>query len=160
MNLRVLLCSCIAVLPFTATADEVYSWVDESGVRHFSDKPPQGAEREQIKGSITSGTLKKDKFNTMQPYTPPRPAKLSNPIDSPEEVNTPVTVDDPEDEEKEKSASNKRSNELKSLNQQIKGYDKQERIKEIEEGRNNDTPSKPQKLNQKLKAYNDSKTKS
>lgn len=105
MNLRVLLCSCIAVLPFTAMADEVYSWVDESGVRHFSDKPPQGAEREQIKGSITSGTLKKDKFNTMQPYVPPRPSKLSNPINSPEEVKGSVPVEASEDGDKEKSAS-------------------------------------------------------
>lgn len=160
MNLRILLFSCIAVLPFTAMADEVYSWVDESGVRHFSDKPPQGADREKIKGEITSGTLKKDKFNTMQPYIPPRPAKLSNPIDSPVEVEVPAAADDSEDDEKEKSVSNKRSNELKSLNQQIKGYSKQDRIKEIEEGQNNDTPSTPQKLNQKLKAYNESKTKS
>lgn len=159
MNLRVLLCSCIAVLSLTATADEVYSWVDEDGVRHFSDKPPQGAEREQIKGSIASGTLKKDKFNTMQPYTPPKPAELSQSIGSPDEIKVPVSIDDSEGNVKKKSASNKRSNELKSLNQQIKGYDKRERIKEIEEGRNNDTPSKPQKLNQKLKAYNDSKTK-
>lgn len=80
MNLRIILLAFIATMSCTASADEVYSWVDSKGVRHFSDKPPQGVERTSVRGEISSGELKRDKFNTMKPYTPPTPTKLIQPV--------------------------------------------------------------------------------
>lgn len=80
MNLRIILLAFIATMSCTASADEVYSWVDSKGVRHFSDKPPQGVERASVRGEISSGELKREKFNTMQPYTPPTPTKLIQPV--------------------------------------------------------------------------------
>lgn len=100
MNVKVLLLSCLVAYPLAAAADEVYSWVDSSGIRHFSDKPPQGLERGQVKGEITTGKLKKNKFNAMIPYVPPTPEKLSTPINATDSEETPSTSPDsskPED---------------------------------------------------------------
>jgi len=55
MKKRILLCSLIMSLPLCSTADELYRWVDEKGVKHFSNKPPQGAERAAVRGEVNSG---------------------------------------------------------------------------------------------------------
>lgn len=55
----------------TLTAGTIYTWTDSEGIKHYSDKPPQGDERAVVKGDIKSGELKVDKFNTMSTYKPP-----------------------------------------------------------------------------------------
>ena len=37
-----------ALLASTAAATEIYKWIDEDGVVHFSDQPREGAERVQL----------------------------------------------------------------------------------------------------------------
>lgn len=68
----------VAVNSPVSTAGKVYTWIDADGIKHFSDKPPQGAERRFVQGDIQAGELKVDKFNTMQPYVPPTAGSNKN----------------------------------------------------------------------------------
>ncbi len=173
MNLRIVLLGMLIALP--VSADQVYSWVDSDGVRHFSDKPPQGEERLSVKGDISSGQLKRDKFNTMQPYVPPTPAKLSQPISADSEEKGGASTNAPSSDASGGEAtgadggSDKTS--LQNRDQQLDGYSKAERIKEIKEakaqaiadnkaiqdGTKTKSTSKPKTISQKLKSYNASK---
>ncbi len=73
--MRLILSVCLVMVTIgssvVSAASTVYTWTDKEGVKHFSDKPPQGAERTSAQGEIRAGELKVDKFNTMQPYVPP-----------------------------------------------------------------------------------------
>jgi hypothetical protein len=42
---------CLAVAPLAA--QEIYRWVDENGVVHYSDQPREGAERVQVRAPMT-----------------------------------------------------------------------------------------------------------
>ena len=53
------------------TAGTIYTWTDSEGIKHFSDKPPQGEERLVVDGDIKTGKLRIDKFSSMSTYTPP-----------------------------------------------------------------------------------------
>jgi hypothetical protein len=43
-----LVLACLSVLPLAAGATEVYRWVDEDGVVHYSDQPHPGAEKMEV----------------------------------------------------------------------------------------------------------------
>jgi hypothetical protein len=173
MNLRIVLLGMLIALP--VSADQVYSWVDSDGVRHFSDKPPQGEERLSVKGDISSGQLKRDKFNTMQPYIPPTPTKLSQPINADSEgkegaSSNASSSDTSGGESKGKDGDSDKTS-LQSRDQQLDGYSKAARIKEIkdakaqaiadnkaiQDGTKTKSTSKPKTISQKLKSYNASK---
>lgn len=173
MNLRIVLLGMLIALP--VSADQVYSWVDSDGVRHFSDKPPQGQERLSVKGDISSGQLKRDKFNTMQPYVPPTPTKLSQPISADSEEKGGASSNMPSSKASggEATGTNGGSDKtsLQNRDQQLDGYSKAERIKEIkdakaqavadnkaiQDGTKTKSRSKPKTISQKLKSYNASK---
>jgi len=48
-----LVCLTLLALPATASAG-VYKWVDENGKVHFGDRPPADAEKQEIKGRIST----------------------------------------------------------------------------------------------------------
>ncbi|WP_339891947.1 DUF4124 domain-containing protein [Neptuniibacter pectenicola] len=165
MKKRILLCSLIMSLPLCSTADELYRWVDEKGVKHFSNKPPQGAERAAVRGEVNSGALNDRPLNTMQPYTAPvikaKPAEVDA---APDAVNK-EDADTPENAantDNTNTSGKKDKSKLQSRDQQLEAYNaaansKEARIKEIEAVKNKDKAT-PKTLNQKLKAYNDAKT--
>lgn len=66
-------------LPFLATdamaADEVYRWVDENGVVHFGDQPPQQGDAESVSIPNTSGI----EAQPSQDATPANPEALLDP---------------------------------------------------------------------------------
>ncbi|WP_162010844.1 DUF4124 domain-containing protein [Neptuniibacter caesariensis] len=53
------------------SAGTIYTWTDSDGIKHYSDKPPQGEERLVVQGDIRAGELKIDRFTSMKTYTPP-----------------------------------------------------------------------------------------
>lgn len=49
--MRLLLCLCLALLSFAAAAD-IYRWTDAQGKVHFSETPPAGAQRVEVKPQV------------------------------------------------------------------------------------------------------------
>ncbi len=163
-----LLCS---LLPLWAAAD-IYSWVDDQGVRHFSDKPPQGAEKGQVKGGVEPRRSSVP-INAMQPYIP-RPSRSNSAV-----VEEGVSASDSEGARESgqiSAATNQGKNDksvLKDIEGQRAGYNLQNRVDEIraeearevaekkaiQEGTKTKDFSKPDTLNEKLKAYNAHKIK-
>lgn len=78
IKLGLVLIGVFALAP-AVQAETVYTWVDSNGVKHFSDKPPQGNDRMQVAGEIQSGSLGIDKYSNMRPYDPPKSGKLVKP---------------------------------------------------------------------------------
>jgi hypothetical protein len=40
--------ACLVVLPFAAAAQQMYKWVDEKGVTHYTDSPPPSGNAQKI----------------------------------------------------------------------------------------------------------------
>jgi hypothetical protein len=161
MKKRILLCSFMMSLSLCSIADEMYSWVDESGVKHFSNKPPQGDERETVRGEVNFGKLNGTQLNTMQPFTRPQSTDPAKPTEnkaenkSVDETKTPVA----DDVDKTTQGKTDKSS-LQSRAQQLEDYNnggKAERIKEIKEASEQETSTTPKTISQKLQAYNASK---
>lgn len=49
--MRVLLCLCAGLMPLLASAD-IYRWTDAQGKVHFSETPPPGAQRVEVKPQV------------------------------------------------------------------------------------------------------------
>ncbi len=76
MKRSLLVVSLLVMTGLCSAESKLYTWTDKNGVKHFSDKPPQGSDRESIKGKVESGDLAKPHLNVMQQYTPPAAKKL------------------------------------------------------------------------------------
>jgi len=63
---RIALIAGIFLLATNLSAGEMYMWVDSEGVKHFSDRPPQRAEKAQVRGEVTTDVLRVDR-------RPPKP---------------------------------------------------------------------------------------
>lgn len=153
--------ACTSVL-----AEQVYRWKDESGKWHFSDVPPKGVNAEAVKFSnmsVVSMPKPAPRASGAEPGMPPEcapgyrgegecPDTSRARTQSAQGRETEVEVP-PEREQ----AGEVRKDRLETGSEQIKGYDKSERVKEIEE-RNEAARkyerSKPPTLNEKLRARN------
>lgn len=49
--MRFLLCLCAGLMPLLASAD-IYRWTDAQGKVHFSETPPAGAQRVEVKPQV------------------------------------------------------------------------------------------------------------
>jgi len=52
-----LLCCCL-LLALPVSANEIYRWVDDNGVVHFTDRPREGAERLTVRTATPSTTAR------------------------------------------------------------------------------------------------------
>ncbi|WP_286238401.1 DUF4124 domain-containing protein [Neptuniibacter halophilus] len=160
----------MALSPTLAVAD-IYSWVDEQGVRHFSDKPPQGAARSAVRGEVQSKASRAP-INAMQPFKPVIQPETASASETP--ADTAKGGDSSAESEPESRSAGTGSNnksDLKRLSQQKSGYSVQKRVAEIkaekaqaiadkkaiQQGSATKDFSKPDKLSKKLKNYNDAK---
>ena len=84
-------------LSATALAGDLYKWVDDKGVVHYSDTPPplntHKAERLRVDGGVTSGT--DADAAPVQPPPPKEPVK-DNPPPAPPVEPPPLLQDTPE----------------------------------------------------------------
>ena len=85
--------SLTAALPAMAVAGEVYTWVDEDGVIHFSDVKPQ-----QQQDAATLELEDAYKPGSSDAYTDASPSEkpTDNDSDADEEVATPEVTEEPE----------------------------------------------------------------
>ncbi len=158
----------VAVLLFfvstLVSAEQVYRWKDSSGKWHFSGVPPDGVGAEPVK------------FSNMSVVKMPRPAPSASQAESglppecapgysgdaecPEGVSrgTNAAVDGSEEaasEAPEYRRDQPRNDSLQSRSQQIEGYNKSERIEEIDErneAAKNYERDKPPTVSEKLRA--------
>ncbi|WHI48784.1 DUF4124 domain-containing protein [Microbulbifer sp. JMSA004] len=73
--MRILLALLIAVTAITAQADGIYKWVDENGVVHFGEQPPENTQVDVIKKPRSE---RYKKWEAEQKAASPRePAELS-----------------------------------------------------------------------------------
>lgn len=61
--MRPFVLACLVALPFAAAAQQMYKWVDEKGVTHYTDSPP------------TSGDARKIDIRATPPSAPVAPAQ-------------------------------------------------------------------------------------
>ncbi|NVK40873.1 MAG: DUF4124 domain-containing protein [Oceanospirillaceae bacterium] len=166
----VLAAGLLFVAGTSALAEQVYRWKDESGKWHFSDVPPKGVNAESVKFSnmsVVSMPKPAPRASGAEPGMPPEcapdyrgdgecPDRSRARTQSVQERGKATEVA-PE----QQRSGQVRKDRLETGAEQIKGYDKSERVKEIEE-RNEaakqyerDTPPT---LNEKLRARNEKPT--
>ncbi len=57
----------LAVLAGTAqSAEEIYKWIDEDGVTHYSARPPEGVEYQRVTTEADRATARNDAASTSQ----------------------------------------------------------------------------------------------
>lgn len=159
-----------------ALADAVYRWKDEKGKWHFSDVPPEGVGAEPFEYSnmsIVSMPKPVQGASAAETGLPPecepsyrgdKPCPLispsgERPVEGAEKSAEDKTkVDDSAEKEPERERSGEvRKDTLRNRAEQIKDYNKPERVEEIRE-RTEATKSyergKPPKVNEKIRERN------
>ncbi|GGO86671.1 hypothetical protein GCM10011348_38030 [Marinobacterium nitratireducens] len=164
-NAVTLVAMLLLVCGTLVSAEQVYRWKDASGKWHFSDVPPDGVGAEPVK------------FSNMSVVKMPRPAPAASEAvaGQPPECapgysgdaecteglrrGTEAAVDDsdvaaPESPENRRQ-SHQREDSLQNRSQQIEGYNKSERVEQIDErneAAKNYERGTPPTLNEKLRA--------
>ncbi|MCP4596803.1 DUF4124 domain-containing protein [Neptuniibacter sp.] len=168
----------LLLLPSICVHADIYTWVDENGVKHFSDRPPQGKE---LLTSKNRASISKDKSKNINLIAPPPKIPSYQPAKQVTSTQQATSSKNKKSQGSGNSSSQKNNKSKLQSASQVRnayqkgaatynennpdnpvpgGHNKQARILTAKEAKKDKLNKKSKKkLKDKLKSYNSSKKK-